>query len=145
MSHIPYFPVPDYVADWSRFDDGTAFDVGLKSVAHDAYRDLSELSSWYVEAMRYELDVLEGFLLQYVPENSLVILVGDHQPPKLATHDNDSWAVPIHVISRRHDLVQAFEPCLACLRPRARVRRTLRTRSPVPLSSDRVKGTLTCA
>lgn len=109
MSHIPYFPVPDYVDDWSRFDDGTAYEAGLKSVAHDAYTDLRELSTWYVEAFRYELDIIEGFLLQYVPENSLVIVVGDHQPPKLVTHDNDSWAVPIHVFSKREELVQPFE------------------------------------
>ena len=110
MSHIPYVPVPEYVEDWSRFDDGTAFDAGLKSVAHDAYSDLRELSTWYVEAFRYELDVVEGFLLSYVPENSLVIVVGDHQPPKLVTHDNDSWAVPIHVFSKREELVRAFDP-----------------------------------
>jgi hypothetical protein len=109
MTHIPYYPVPAYVSDWRRFDDGTAYQAGLKSVAHDAYRDLMELSTWYLAAVRYELDVLEGFLLSYVPENSLVIIVGDHQPPKLATHDNDSWAVPMHVLSRREDLVRAFD------------------------------------
>jgi hypothetical protein len=109
MTHIPYFPVPSYVPDWTRFDDGTAYDAGLQSVAHDAYRDLMELSTWYVAAVRYELDVLEGFLLDYVPENSLVLVLGDHQPPKLATHDNDSWAVPIHVFSKREDLVRAFD------------------------------------
>lgn len=124
MSHIPYFPVPSYVEEWSRFDDGTAFDAGLKSVAHDAYADLRELSTWYVEAFRYELDIVEGFLIDYVPENSLVIVVGDHQPPKLVTHDNDSWAVPIHVFSKREDLVRAFdalgfEEGLVPLRPSA--------------------------
>ncbi len=109
MTHIPYYPVPAYVPEWSRFDDGTAYDAGLKSVAHDAYRDLMELSTWYLAAIGYELDVLGGFLESYVPENSLVILVGDHQPPKLATHDNDSWAVPMHVFSKREDLVRAFD------------------------------------
>ena len=109
MSHIPYFPVPEYILDWTRFDTGTAFETSLKSVAHDAYRDLRELSSWYIEAFRYEFDVLEGFLLSYVPENSLTIVVGDHQPPKLVTHDNDSWEVPIHVLSKRSELVDRFE------------------------------------
>jgi hypothetical protein len=109
MTHIPYYPVPAYVPEWNRFDDDTAYDAGLRSVAHDAYRDLMELSTWYLAAVGYELDVLEGFLTSYVPENSLVIVVGDHQPPKLATHDNDSWAVPIHVFSKREDLVRAFD------------------------------------
>jgi hypothetical protein len=109
MTHIPYFPTPVYVSDWRRFDDGTAYEVPLKSVAHDAYRDLMELSKWYRDAVLYELDVLEGFLLGYVPEGSLVIVLGDHQPPKLATHDSGSWAVPMHVFSKREDLVRAFD------------------------------------
>ncbi len=109
MTHIPYYPVPTYVDDWTRFNDGTAYARGLKSVAHDAYRDLTELSSWYLGAFGYELDVLEGFLVKYVPENSLVIILGDHQPPKLATHDNNSWAVPMHVLSKRATLVERFE------------------------------------
>lgn len=109
MTHIPYFPVPRYVPEWTRFDDGTAYQTGLKSVAHDAYRDLMELSSWYLAAVGYELQVLEGFLTKYVPDNSLVIILGDHQPPKLATHDSDSWAVPVHVLSKREDLVRAFD------------------------------------
>jgi phosphoglycerol transferase MdoB-like AlkP superfamily enzyme len=109
MTHIPYYPVPSYVPEWGRFDDDTAYDAGLKSVAHDAYRDVMELSTWYLAAVGYELDVLEGFLSSYVPENSLVIVLGDHQPPKLATHDNDSWAVPMHVFSKRADLVRAFD------------------------------------
>ncbi len=111
MTHIPYYPVPAYVADWSRFDDGTAYDVGLKSVAHDAYRDLMELSTWYVGGGRATSSTFwTDFSPSYVPENSLVIILGDHQPPKLATHDNDSWAVPMHVFSKRE-------------RPGARVRR----------------------
>jgi hypothetical protein len=109
MTHIPYYPVPEYVPDWRRFDDRTAYRAGLPSVAHDAYRDLMELSRWYLAAVGYELDVLEGFLASYVPENSLVLIVGDHQPPKLATHDDDSWAVPMHVVSKREDLVRAFD------------------------------------
>lgn len=109
MTHIPYFPVPEYVSDWTRFDRGTAYEHGLHSVAHDAYRDLLELSRWYVASMQYELDILEGLLLNYVPDNSLVIVLGDHQPPKIATHDSHSWAVPMHVFSRRAELVRAFD------------------------------------
>ena len=81
----------------------------MNSVAHDAYADLRELSTWYIAAFEYELDVLEGFLLSYVPDDSVVIVVGDHQPPKLVTHDNDSWAVPMHVFSKRPELVAAFD------------------------------------
>lgn len=108
MSHIPYFPIPPFVDDWSRFDDQTAFDRGLPSIAADDYRDLSQLSSRYVASFEYEIDIIEDFVVRFVPDNALVIVAGDHQPPKLVTHDNDSWAVPILLISRRADLVEPF-------------------------------------
>ena len=50
----------------------------------------------------FTIDLRDGF------ENALVIVAGDHQPPKLVTHDNDSWAVPLHVVSRREELVAPF-------------------------------------
>lgn len=108
MSHIPYFPVPPYVEDWSRFDDGTAFAASMPSIAADDYRDLAELSTRYVHAFLYELDILESFIVDFLPKNSLIIVCGDHQPPKLATHDNDSWAVPMQLISHRPELVEPF-------------------------------------
>ncbi len=108
MTHIPYFPIPPYVANWSLFETGTAYREHLPSIAADDYRDLYELSSRYVDAFLYELDILEDFILRFVPAGSLVIIMGDHQPPKLATHDNDSWAVPVHLISSNPDLVAPF-------------------------------------
>jgi hypothetical protein len=108
MSHIPYFPVPPYVQDWTRFDAGTAYAQGMPSIAADDYRSLDELSSRYVHAFTYELDILEAFIAERVPASALVIISGDHQPPKLATHDNDSWAVPMHILSRNPELVRPF-------------------------------------
>lgn len=107
-THIPYFPVPPYVGDWSRFADGTAYERAIPSVAADDYRDLDQLSSRYVQAFLYELQILEDFLVERLPENALVVVAGDHQPPKLATHTNDSWAVPVHLLSRRSELVEPF-------------------------------------
>ncbi len=108
MSHIPYVPLPPYIDDWQTIDGGSAWSQMIPSVGADDYRDMTELSIRYVAAFRHELDVIEGFLIQLADPNTLVIVAGDHQPPKLATHDSDSWAVPLHVISRRHDLVDAF-------------------------------------
>ncbi len=108
MSHIPYFPIPPYVANWSLFETGTAYRESLPSIAADDYRDLHELSTRYVDAFLYELDILESFILRFVPAGALVIIMGDHQPPKLATHDSDSWAVPVHLISSDPGLVAPF-------------------------------------
>ncbi len=108
LSHIPYVPIPPVVEDWSRFDSGTAYPSSLPSVGADDYRDLTELSIRYVAAFRYELEILKRWLIDELPHNTLVIVSGDHQPPMLSTHSNDSWDVPLHVFSRRPELVEAF-------------------------------------
>ena len=100
MSHIPYWPVPPYVTPWSRFDAGTAYDGPLRSVAHDDYRDLAELSERYMTSLEYQFRILGGFLRDFAPRPALVAVIGDHQPPKLSLHDSDTWATPIHIFSR---------------------------------------------
>ena len=108
MSHIPYWPVPPYVTPWSRFDEGTAFAGPIRSVAHDDWRDLEELSDRYAASLSYEMRILGGFLRDLASRRALVVVVGDHQPPKLSLHDSDAWAVPIHVFSQDGALLEPF-------------------------------------
>ena len=109
LSHIPYWPVPPYVEPWSRFDSGTAYEGPLRSVAHDDYRDLAELSERYALGLEHQFRILGGFLRGFVPRRALVVVLGDHQPPKLALHDSDTWAAPIHLFSRDPALLSPFE------------------------------------
>ncbi len=109
MSHIPYWPVPPYVTPWSRFDAGTAYEGPLRSVAHDDYRDLAELSERYLTSLEYQFRILGGFLREFAPRRALVAVIGDHQPPKLSLHDSDTWATPIHLFSRDPSLLVPFE------------------------------------
>lgn len=109
-SHIPYWPVPPYVTPWSRFDAGTAYQGPLRSVAHDDYRDLEELSERYARSLEYQFRILGGFVQDYAPRRTLIVVIGDHQPPKLSLHDSDTWATPIHLFSRDPTLLTPFEP-----------------------------------
>jgi hypothetical protein len=55
------------------------------------------------------MHVMEGFLTNYVKDDSLVIFVGDHQPHQQVTGpDNLTWSVPIHIVSRNPDFVAPF-------------------------------------
>ena len=109
MSHIPYWPVPPYVTPWSRFDSGTAYEGPLRSVAHDDYRDLAELSERYVTSLEYQFRVVGGFLREFAPRPALVAVIGDHQPPKLSLHDSDTWATPMHLFSQDAELLESWE------------------------------------
>ena len=109
MSHIPYWPVPPYVTPWSRFDTGTAYEAPLRSIAHDDYRDLAELSERYVTSLEYQFRVVGGFLREFAPRPALVAVIGDHQPPKLSLHDSDTWATPMHLFSQDPALLEPWE------------------------------------
>ncbi len=107
-SHIPYWPIPRYVFPWERFDEGTAYDGPIRSVAHDDYRDLDELADRYVASLAHEFRILGGFLRQFVRRRTFVLIVGDHQPPRLSLHDSDTWATPIHLFSQDPALLEPF-------------------------------------
>lgn len=109
MSHIPYWPIPPYVTPWSRFDEGTAYDGPLRSVAHDDYRDLAELSERYLTGLEYQFRIIGGFLREFASRRALVAVIGDHQPPKLSLHDSDTWATPIHLFSQDPELLDPWK------------------------------------
>ena len=47
-------------------------------------------------------------LLDYI-DNSIFILIGDHQPPQVSRRA-DGWATPVHVIAQDAAFVDAFAP-----------------------------------
>lgn len=107
-SHIPYAPIPPYVEDWGRFDTGAAYASGLKSIAHDDYRDLAELGQRYRESLEQVFRIVGGFLRRWPERPLLLVVVGDHQPPKLSLHDSDTWATPIHLFSRDPGMLEPW-------------------------------------
>lgn len=107
-SHIPYAPVPPYVEDWDRFDSGAAYASALKSIAHDDYRDLVELGDRYRVSLDRVFRIVGGFLGRWPERRLLLVVVGDHQPPKLSLHDSDTWATPIHLFSRDPGMLEPW-------------------------------------
>jgi hypothetical protein len=107
-SHIPFAPVPPYLADWR--DSGTFASVPATAM-EKVYRqpDWTSLAPDYLSSLRYELAVLGGWLTGRMAGDGLVILLGDHQPPAVVGgQPQPPWTVPIHVLSRDPDLVAPF-------------------------------------
>ena len=69
----------------------------------------ADLRRAYLESIQYELSMLTDFIVQEGDENDLFILIGDHQPARVARYV-DGWDTPIHIISRDPALISAFEP-----------------------------------
>jgi hypothetical protein len=106
-SHIPFFPVPPYLADWA--DSGT-FATVPAAAWDEVYRqpDWSALAPYYLKSLQYDLAVLGDWLANKLPGNALVILLGDHQPPAVVGGELQQWTVPIHVLSRDPELITPF-------------------------------------
>jgi hypothetical protein len=107
-SHIPFAPVPPYLADW---DDSGTFASVPATVMKEVWRqpDWTRLASKYLDSLRYDFAALGGWLTHRISGNGLVILLGDHQPPAIVGgQPQPPWTVPIHVLSRDPDLVAPF-------------------------------------
>lgn len=60
----------------------------------------------FLRHIAYEWQVLRQYLRTSVPSNSLVIIMGDHQPPLVPS---GTYGVPMHVLSRDAALVEPFQ------------------------------------
>ena len=107
MSHMPFTPVPPYLADWSQALDPAAY-------AQAAHGPTDSLGDWkaargsYRRAILYDIALVEGFLGEKAPKNALVVALGDHQPPGIVSGPGATWLVPVHVFSRDENRIAAF-------------------------------------
>jgi hypothetical protein len=108
-SHAPFAPLPPYHPDWSQV--AAVSDATLLSAAVElsGRLDGAELAAAYVLSIRYNLEVLGGYLRQHAPTNSLLVVLGDHQPPAIVGGRDISWQVPVHLFSRNPAIIGAFQ------------------------------------
>ncbi|HEU4420082.1 MAG TPA: hypothetical protein VFT55_14200 [Planctomycetota bacterium] len=109
-SHAPFSPVPPYIEDWRIGADTfkrppqADYELEIPSLPNNpkalqAYRDVIE----------YSLRTLVGFTCR-LTRPSLVIALGDHQPPIAASTSvpDRSKDVLIHVFANRAELLEPF-------------------------------------
>jgi hypothetical protein len=121
--HAPWSDAPPpLVADWRRLNDpathrqkdpppdASARRASPLPATSEAPRTLADA---YFQQIVYDWRVLRNFVLEAVPKNSLVLIMGDHQPPLLSGGSPGSqaerFAVPLHVISRDTALVERVQ------------------------------------
>lgn len=109
-SHAPWSVQPPFVPDWSTLGDGSIYSSTRPVIYDVAWSDLAvpAVTRAYLRSILYDLNVLKEFIERFVQDGSLVIILGDHQPAKEVTGGSAAHGVPIHVISRNPELVEAF-------------------------------------
>jgi hypothetical protein len=98
-SHIPYRPTPPYQPDWSRVTSSDPFTAEDTATAMADRIDWNDLFSGYINTMTYTFEWLSGYLEQPQKRESVLILIGDHQPAGGVTGPEPTWDVPVHVIT----------------------------------------------
>jgi hypothetical protein len=120
-SHAPWRTVPDYVQDWRSWNDqktirepvntselGNQFKRYSRNPLFEAYLGnlTAAIREGYERSVFYDLRVIEDYLAMR-QKDSLVIVMGDHQPP-VVSPESDGFEVPIHVFARDPRLLEEF-------------------------------------
>ncbi len=93
--------------DWESLGDGRVFDVAPR-VRFDTRVLGTAVRDAYLSSIRYDFEVLGRYLTERLSSEPLIFVIGDHQPMPKATGRSERRSVPIHVISRRGDLVESW-------------------------------------
>jgi hypothetical protein len=109
-SHAPWTPIAPVLEDWSTIGDGRVFSRWAEGgdPPEVVWRDPERVRQQYASALDYVLRVLASYAANFVDRDTLLILVGDHQPAPLITGEGAGRDVPIHVISGDAELLAPF-------------------------------------
>jgi hypothetical protein len=108
-SHAPFNRQPPYLQNWSQIGDGSIYHHREAVTFPVIWPDLTDAAEAYATAIAYEIKVLKNFIEKYVKDDTLVIIMGDHQPNVQITGPQSSWSVPVHVISRNRAFLNPFK------------------------------------
>lgn len=108
-SHAPWTPVIPVLA-WEDVGDGSVFRrwENAGEAPEVLWQDAERVRDQYALALDYALHTSASWAERYVDEQTLLILLGDHQSAPLITGEDASAGVPVHVISGDASLIDPF-------------------------------------
>jgi hypothetical protein len=108
-SHVPFVLIPEYIDDWDRLGDGSIYrKEGIRQFDNN-WLSGSEYPEGYVFSIDYVLKTISGYIDRFVDPNSLVIIVGDHQPRIPISENTATSGVPVHFLSRSPERLESLE------------------------------------
>lgn len=110
-SHAPWTPILPVLENWSMIGDGSIFNPWEKAgdPPEVIWQDIERIRDHYAWSVDYSVKVAGRWAERVVDDNTLLIVLGDHQAAPLITGDNASAAVPVHVISGDPTLLEPFK------------------------------------
>jgi hypothetical protein len=105
-SHYPWTPLPPVLDDWRDFQN-ISMQNGVLSEAQKQGLSLGESRQNYLQAIDNTFNSLDEFITSLEDKNSVIVLIGDHQPAAVSRHD-DGYRTMVHIISQDVDLLESF-------------------------------------
>jgi hypothetical protein len=94
-SHTPWTRIPPLI-DWSQVGDGSIFNrLPVDKVG------VTDTKKGYATSIKYTLRALFSFVQHYGRKNTVLIVLGDHQPSRVVSGSRPGHDVPISIIA--HD------------------------------------------
>ncbi|MTK02214.1 sulfatase [Micromonospora sp. CP22] len=98
-SHSPWTKVPSLV-EWDAIDDGEVFRRGIIGTP------TAQARTGYRHSISYTLRTLISYAETYGDDDTVLVIVGDHQPAPVVTGENPSHDVPIHIVTKDSAVLQ---------------------------------------
>ena len=101
-SHAPWEPTPRLVP-WNRVGDGSIFDPqAARRDPPEAIltRDPARVRADYGDAIAYSLNTLIDYLDTHGDDNTVLVLLGDHEPSPVVTGATTDRDVPVSIVAR---------------------------------------------
>ncbi|HEY0707392.1 MAG TPA: sulfatase-like hydrolase/transferase [Polyangia bacterium] len=106
-SHAPWSVHPPIV-DWEKLHAGDIYNQVPPVRFPVTWQTLAQAGDAYISSLGYDFEVIAQFLPRLARPDSLVVILGDHQPHAAVTAAPPAPEVPVHVVSRNRALVEAF-------------------------------------
>lgn len=109
-SHAPWTPILPVLDNWSSIGDGRIF-APWESAGDPPevlWQEIERIRDHYAWSVDYAVKVTGRWAERVVDDNTLMIVLGDHQAAPLITGDDASAAVPVHIISGDPELLVPF-------------------------------------
>jgi hypothetical protein len=100
-SHTPWTRIPRFIP-WDEVGDGSIFDriSAEESTKAALFGDSDRARAAYGHSIEYTLRTLFSFIQRYADDNTVLIVLGDHQPATTVSGTDAGHDVPVSIVAR---------------------------------------------
>ncbi|MEV6600172.1 sulfatase-like hydrolase/transferase [Actinoplanes sp. NPDC051346] len=100
-SHTPWAPIPSFI-DWDDVGDGAVYAQIKKDAKRSGtvWKDPAKVKREYSRSIQYTLTTVISYLEKFGDDNTVMVVLGDHQPAPIVVGDGASRDVPITIVAK---------------------------------------------